>query len=118
VQSGVSPTFVTMGTISVPPGRTNFVRGGEFNYAGGIRGGGGTLALQNCILDLGPDLSNESTVLQLQAVTVNGPGRLINATGQTLLLNAATMKGPLENRGSLIVQSITRFDGPFISVTG
>ncbi len=117
-QSGTAPSFTTTGSINIPTGRTNVVSNGTFNYASGTIGGGGTWELNNVVLNLTPDLSNESTFLDLSTTTVNGPGRLINAAGRTLTLANGEINAPLDNRGELKVQGVVRFNGPVNDTPG
>jgi len=79
------------------------VNNGTFIYnAGGSFGGGGNVVFNSATLNLGADLSNTAVGLGLNSVTVNGPGLLTNASGQTLTMTWSTLNGPVVNQGLLV----------------
>ncbi len=109
-QSG-SGTLTHLGSIELQ-GQTLSISGGSVtNAPGATLNGPGTIAFDHVTLNLGPDLSDESLLLQLDASTINGPGRLINALDRDLLLSFCTVNAELENLGRLEVRGENACNG-------
>ena len=102
-QSGTTPSLMTTGTVTIGTGRTFSVNGGAMTYNGGTIGGAGTLALNSATLNLTQSFSNSVTAFAPNASTINGPGTLTNAAGQTMTLTNGTINAPFNNQGLLIV---------------
>ena len=95
-------TSTNTGTVTVASGVTvAFAGNSTIDLNGGSIGGVGATLSVNGTLNLGIDLTDATTALDLSLATVNGPGTLTNAAGQTLTLQADTIDAPLLNQGTI-----------------
>ena len=119
-QSGASASFTNTGAITLGSGRTWTINGGTLNQNGGTIGGPGTLSLNNLTANLTTSITNATTAFLANNVTINGPGTLTNAAGQTMSLKYVTVgaTGSLDNRGTLITNGTVAVNGPFTTTTG
>src|SRR5262249_7743052 len=108
-----SPNFSTTGAIDIGGGRTFTISGGTFNFDAGSVTGSGTLALSSTTATFTPDFSNATTTLTVNSSTVNGPGTLTNAAGQTLTLINSTINAALVNQGALVIRAGDTISGSF-----
>lgn len=113
-QSGVAPSFTTSGSIVVAAGRTLTVSGGAFDYAspapGGLAGRG-TVDVQNAVVTLGPDLTNDTLNMKFTSSSVDGTGILTNALGRTLTVQQAAISVPFVNLGTLVARGSSSLNG-------
>ena len=119
-QSGASASFTTSGSgaINVAATRTFAVSGGMLNYAGGIIGGAGTVVWNGTTVNLTPDFDNAVTGLTLTNALVNGPGRLTNTAGRTLILTGGQLTGPVTNEGLFVVRGSAGLSGALTTTAG
>ena len=105
LQSGSTTSFTTTGVIDISGGRTLTVNGGTFNYNTGTVGGAGTWSMNSTTANVTPDFSNAVTTLRLASTTFNGPGKLTNAAGRTLLTDSSTINAGTANLPSVLVKA-------------
>jgi fibronectin-binding autotransporter adhesin len=118
-QSGGGASFtISAGAINVTATRTFSVLNGTFNYAGGTVGGAGSVVWNNATVNLTPDFDNAITGLTLTNAVVNGPGRLTNTAGRTLILTGGQISAPVANDGQLIVRGSASMTGPLTTSAG
>jgi hypothetical protein len=99
-QSGAGASFGTSGTITIAAGKTLAVSGVAFDFTAGTLGGPGTLSFSSATASFTPDFSNAVTGLSLNNSTLNGPGKLTNASSLTLV--NSTIAANLVNQGTLL----------------
>ncbi|MFN8178933.1 MAG: T9SS type A sorting domain-containing protein [bacterium] len=117
-QTGTTPTFTNSGTLTIAAGRTVSANGGELIHTGTSPSGGGTLSLNSVTATLNSDLSNAGVALSVSSSTVNGPGTLIDAAGQTLDVWSSTVNAPLDNEGILNFQGNSTVNGTLTTGAG
>jgi hypothetical protein len=118
-QSGTTPSFTNTGTLTVGAGRTATITNGAFTQ-GGVVNGGGTLTLTtvttaftngftlaalnvtNGSVSLANNLTTSGLALSFTGTTINGPGTITNAAGQTWNIRTVTFNTDLINQGTLI----------------
>ena len=75
--------------------------------------------MSSTTVNLGINLSNGTTALNIPNTTVNGPGTLTNASGETLTLNNTKVNAPLVNQGTVVVTNTANtITGPFTASPG
>ncbi|NQU40313.1 MAG: hypothetical protein HQ523_10210, partial [Lentisphaerae bacterium] len=109
--NGSGSIFTTTGTLALGAGLMD-VNNCTFNYDGTVTGSG-TQDYSGVNLNLTPDLSNVGTEILLYNSTVSGPGTLINAAGESMLLTDITCNADLENSGDLVCRRTVNLNGGF-----
>ncbi len=136
-QTGTAPSFTNTGTMTVGLGRTLAVTGGTFGLGstGTLNGGGamtlsgvnanfltgftlGALTAANSTVGFSAALSTASTALAVNNSTINGPGTVTNAAGQTLTVNYGVFNAPLDNQGTLVTNGTVNVNGAFANSPG
>ncbi len=111
-------TFRNSGAIDIGPGnKTLYVNGGTFDPQSGTVTGRGTLQLSGVTANLTTAFSPVVAWLTLSSSTVNGPGTLTNAPGNTLYLTGSTMNASLVNQGTLLAQASNVIKGDLTTAT-
>lgn len=118
-QSGTTPTFTNVGTITIGPAHTWTVNGGKVTQQGTLNGGGTwtinaptatilntfTLSALNFIgttVDLAPFVNTTGLALSLDGSSISGNGSLTNVAGQTMTIkNNSTVNITFSNAGRL-----------------
>jgi hypothetical protein len=119
-QSGTTPSFTNTGALPIASGRRIAMSSGTFNLNGGTIGGAGsTFATSSAtVVNLGIGLSTANVGLDLATCTVNGPGTLTNAAGQTLPIRGCTINAPFDNLGVLVAHGSDAFNGALTTHDG
>jgi cytochrome c biogenesis protein ResB len=117
-QSGTGASFTNTGTVAIGTGRTWTVNGGTLNLTSGTVSGAGTLALFGTTANFAAAFNNSVTALALNGSTINGPGTVTNASGQTLSMTNTTVNAPLANQGLLVYDGTGSFTNTFTTVAG
>jgi hypothetical protein len=117
-QSGALASFTTSGAINVVATRTFTVSAGTLNYTGGTLGGAGSVVWNGPTVNLTPDFDNAITGLTLTNALVNGPGRLTNTVGRTLVVTGGQITAPVTNEGLLIVRGSAGISGALTTTAG
>jgi hypothetical protein len=111
-QSGTTPTFTNLGTITVQVFRDLAISGGEVHHNGGMMTGSGSLALMDAVLHLGAGHDTGDLSVALNGVcSVNGPATL--TVSDRLTLGFDTINAPLvlANGGVLEVFDSSSING-------
>ena len=107
-QSGA--TLTGLGVLTLIGGNTTTLDAGI--SVGAVIASNATINLQ------GVGLSTASMSLSLLGATVNGPGTLTNASGETLTLNQGFINAPFVNEGILIASGLSGINGTLTTVAG
>ena len=118
LQTGVTPSFTTGGTITIGAGRTFTVNGGALNYNAGTMGGSGTLAINSASVTATQDFSTATTALTLATSTWGGTGKLTVAAGTSLGVRSSTINTRLLNQGTMDVHGSSAFNDSVTNATG
>ena len=79
----------------------------------------GAVIASNATINLqGTGLSTAFMSLSLLGATVNGPGTLTNASGETMTLNQGSINAPFVNEGILIASGLPVINGTLTTVAG
>lgn len=120
-QSGSSPTFTTLGSIVVGPGRTLAVNSGAFQYSNASPGGLaglGTITFSSTAIALIQSLVNDTLTVSFVNSTVAGPATLTNAAGRTLTAQASTINAPFVNQGLFVARGASTLGGGLTTAPG
>ena len=101
-QSGTSPSFTNAGMISVGATRTLTINSGAFNMNGGSLSGAGAWAVNSVTANFASPFTF-STAFVSGSSTLNGPGALTVASGQSMSLFNSTVNAALTNNGTVFV---------------
>jgi YVTN family beta-propeller protein len=116
-QSGGSPSFTNVGSITIGSTDTLAVTGGAFAYSGGtISGGAWTIA--SAAVSASQSFSTATSVLKLTNSTWGGAGTLTVAPSTALTLGSTTVTSPLVNQGALTVNGASVFNGAVTNAAG
>jgi hypothetical protein len=113
-------SLTNTGNIEIGSGHTFSITGGAFNMTSGALSQTGILALTSVNATFTTNFTNATTQLSLATSTVNGPGTITNASGQSLALVSTVFAAntSLINQGSLLVTGTTTINGPLTTVVG
>ena len=103
-----SDTFdATSGTLSIAAGKSLAINSGTLVLGSTALSGTGTLNAAGDIVNLSGNQTLTAAGVQvvLTNATVNGPGILTNAAGNTLTLSNTKVNAPLVNQGTMVVTS-------------
>jgi hypothetical protein len=104
-------TFTTTGTMDLGTGLLD-VNSCTFNYGGSVAGSG-THDYSSVVLNLTPDLSNAGLEILFFNSTINGPGTLTNASGESILFSQITCNADFVNEGELVCRRTVSLNGGF-----
>ncbi|MBK7908725.1 MAG: hypothetical protein IPJ78_19565 [Gemmatimonadetes bacterium] len=110
-QSGTSPVFANLGTITIAAGQTMQVTNGTLRQDLGTIDGTGFLLTLGVTLDLLSDFASAGPSFSLINTTVIGTGTLFGATGRSLFLSNATLNVPFVNEGFTLVSGTSAMNG-------
>ncbi len=116
-QSGTTPSFRQVGTITMGTGDTVALSAGTFVYDSGTFSGG-ALSLSGMTVAAAHDFSTASTGLKIVTVTWGGSGTLTVAPSTALVLAASTINSAFVNQGDVTVNGLSNLNGAVTNAAG
>jgi len=116
-QSGTTPSFTQLGTLTIGSGDTVAVTSGSFVYDSGTISGG-RLTLASVSVSAAHDFSTASTAVSMTGTTWGGSGTLTVAPSTALLLGASTINAPFVNQGAVTVSGTSSLNGSVTNAAG
>src|SRR5262245_40876567 len=132
-----SGSLTNTGTITIGSGRTLTISGGSLQHNSGSISGSGSmvlngsvtasfanspavsaLSISNATATFSAGLNTGVTALDVSSSTVNGPGMITIASGDTLTLQTTIMNAPLVNNGTLQLTGSGSVNGGYTSGVG
>ncbi len=118
VQSGTTPSFSNLGSISVAATRTFALSGGSFTQSAGGIGGTGTLSFSDASVVFLSPFASAGLNLSLLNSIVSGSGTLTNSAGRTLAMRGSSLTIPFVNEGLLTADGSNSITGAVTAPVG
>ncbi len=116
-QSGTTPTFKQLGTLTIASGDTVSVSSGSFVYDSGTISGG-RLVLSATSVSAAHDFSTASAALSMTSTTWSGTGTLTVATSTVLNPASSVINAPFVNQGAVTASGTGSINGSVTNAAG
>ena len=116
-QSGTTPTFKQLGTLTIASGDTVSVSSGSFVYDSGAISGG-RLVLSATSVSAAHDFSTASTALSMTSTTWGGTGTLTVAASTVVNPASSVFNAPFVNQGAVTASGTGSINGSVTNAAG